>query len=201
MVSVATRKPMGERSLIVCSMSSALDHQDRYFSGKSELVREVLHARLGDVIGVVTDLPLRAGSATVEANLYEAARAALVSYREGATLLGGFFADTELLTAERDFLAVHAVGPHAVAANLAAYLKAEQDLGRIRPEADVEIAARMLLASCLGEGLFRAIDTTIDATDQDQFLHGLMTTITDGLAPPSRQPAEDQPAPPPRPRE
>jgi AcrR family transcriptional regulator len=166
----------------------------RYFSGKSELVREVLQSRLREVIGVLADLPLRAGTATVEANLLDAARAALASYGDGATLLGGLFADTELLAAERAFLAAHDVGPHAVAANLAAYLRAEQALGRVRPDADAEIAARLLLASCLGESLFRAIDTAIDATDQDRYLHGLVTTITDGLTPPARQPAGDRPA-------
>jgi len=173
----------------------------RYFSGKSELVREVLQSRLRDVTGVVTDLPLRAGTATVEANLFEAARAALASYGEGATLLAGLFADTEILAAEREFLAAHDAGPHAVASNLAAYLKAEQALGRVRPDADVESAARMLLASCLGDSLFRAIDATIGAADQDQYLHGLVTTITDGLAPSTRQPAGDQPALRPRTRE
>jgi AcrR family transcriptional regulator len=173
----------------------------RYFPGKSELVQEVIQSRLREVIGVLTDLPLRAGSATVEANLLEAARAAFASYREGATLLAGLFADTEILSAERDFLAANDVGPHVVAANLAAYLRAEQGLGRVRLDADVEVVARMLLASCLGESFFRAIDATVDASDQDQYLHGLVTTIVEGLAPSTRQPSGDQPAPRLKPRE
>lgn len=155
----------------------------RYFSGKSELIREVIQSRLRAVIGVLTDLPLRAGTGTVEANLLEAARAALASYREGAIVLGGLFADTEMLAAEREYLAARDVGPHAVAAKLAAYLKAEQDLGRVRPDADVEIVARILLASCLGESFFRTIDTVLDGADQARYLHGLVSTVTDGLAP------------------
>jgi AcrR family transcriptional regulator len=170
----------------------------RYFSGKSELVRQVVHARLRDVIGVLADLPVRAGTATVEANLLEAARVALAAYGEGVTLLGGLFADTELLAAERAFLAAHDVGPRAIAANLAAYLKAEQGLGRVRPEADVEIAARLLLTSWLGESFFRAIDADVDAADEDRYLCGLLETVIGGLAPPTPTPASDRPASGPR---
>ena len=154
----------------------------RYFSGKSELVHEAIRSRLLYMIGTLADLPMRAGTATVEENLLEAARAALGTYREGVMLFGGLFADTELLAAEREFLADQDVGPHAVAVELAAYLKAEQDLGRVRAEADVEVAARVLLASCLGESLFRAIDATVDAADQDRYLRGLVETVMDGLA-------------------
>lgn len=153
----------------------------RYFSGKSELVSEVVHSRLRRVIGVLVDLPTRAGTATVEANLLEAARAVLGSYREEVTLLGGLFADTELLAAERELLAAHDAGPHARAADLAAYLKAEQELGRVRCDADVEIAARALLASCLGESFFRAIDADVDVEDQDRYLRGLVDTLLGGL--------------------
>ena len=106
-------------------------------------------------------------------------------------LLGGLFADTELLAAEREFLAGHDVGPHAVAFNLAAYLKAEQRLGRVRPEADVEVAARLLLASCLGESFFRAIDAVVDAADQERYLRGLVETVVGSLVTRSRaQPRE-----------
>jgi AcrR family transcriptional regulator len=105
----------------------------RYFSGKSELVHEVIRSRLLTMIGTLGELPMRAGTATVQANLLEAARAALASYGDGVMLLGGLFADAELLAAEREFLASRDVGPHAVAVNLAAYLKAEQRLGRVRP--------------------------------------------------------------------
>ncbi|MGB0096428.1 MAG: TetR/AcrR family transcriptional regulator [Solirubrobacteraceae bacterium] len=154
----------------------------RYFSGKSELVHEVIHARLVNMIGMLADLPMRAGTATVEANLLEAVRTALVSYGEATMLLGGLFADTDLLAAEREFLGSYGVGPVAMAGNLAAYLKAEQSLGRVRPEADVEVAARLLLASCLGESLFRAIDPAVDAADQERYLRGLVRTVIGGLA-------------------
>jgi hypothetical protein len=56
-------------------------------------------------------------------------RAALASYGDGVMLFGGPLADTELLAAEPD-LASYDVSPHAMAVNLATYVKAEQDLGR-----------------------------------------------------------------------
>jgi AcrR family transcriptional regulator len=160
----------------------------RYFSGKSELVRAALHSQLRSLIGVLGDLPTRAGTATVEANLLEVARAALTFYGEGVTLIGCLLADTELMADEREFLASNDVGPHRVAADVAAYLKAEQDLGRVRSDADVEVAGRLLLACCLGEGVFRATDAAVDATDQDRYVRALVGIVLGGLA--SSMPAE-----------
>ncbi len=102
-------------------------------------------------------------------------------------LLGGLFADTELLAAERDVLAGYGVGPLAVAGNLAACLKAEQDLGRVRPGADVEFAARVLLASCLGESRIRAIDPALDDGDQELYARGLVETVLAGLTTPGHR--------------
>jgi len=154
----------------------------RYFSGKSELVRAALHSQLQSLVGVLGDLPTRAGTATVEANLLEVARAALTFYGEGVTLIGCLLADTELLADEREFLASNDVGPHRVAADVAAYLKAEQDLGRVRSDADVEVAGRLLLASCLGEGVFRATDAAVDGADEDRYVRALVGIVLGGLA-------------------
>ncbi|HYB29269.1 MAG TPA: TetR/AcrR family transcriptional regulator [Solirubrobacteraceae bacterium] len=156
----------------------------RYYSGKSELVRAALHSQLRTLIAVLADLPVRVGTATVEANLLGVAGAALTFYGEGLALIGCLLADTELLAGEREFIAAHDVGPHKVAANLAAYLKAEQKLGRLRQDADVEVAARLLLASCLGESVFRATDAAVDAADKDRYLRGLVGTVLGGLATP-----------------
>jgi len=154
----------------------------RYFSGKSELVRAALHSQLRTLIAVLADLPGRVGTATVEANLLEVTRAALRFYGEGVTLIGCLLADTELLAAEREYVASHDVGPHRVAADLAAYLKAEQGLGRVRPDADVEVAGRLLLASCLGESVFRATDAAVDGADQERYLRGLVRTVLGGVS-------------------
>ena len=164
----------------------------RYFANKSELVRAVMHSRLRAMITLVADLPARAGSATVQENLLEIADAALAFYREGAPLLGGLLGDTELLATEREFLSTHGRGPHAVAANLAAYLQAEQDLGRVRRDADVEVAARLLLASCLGESFFRVLDADVDATDQDRFLRVLIEVVAAYLISPTPNGGGDQ---------
>lgn len=156
----------------------------RYFSGKSELVRAALHAQLRSLIDVLADLPERAGTATVEANLVDAARIALVFCGDGVMLLGGLLADTELLADEREFLSGQDAGLHRTAANLAAYLRAEQQLGRVRADADVEVAARVLLASCLGESFFGAIDAVVDVADRERYLRGLVDTVFTGLSAP-----------------
>jgi hypothetical protein len=116
----------------------------------------------------------------------------------GVMLFGGRFADAELLPAEREPLASQHVGPHAVAVNLTADLKAEQELDRVRPEADVEVAARVLLASCPGESFFRAIDATVDAADQERYLRGLAATGATSLAASPPENGSEEPAPRPR---
>ena len=67
-----------------------------------------------------------------------------------------------------------------MAGNLAAHPRAEQHSGCLPREADVEVAARVLLASCLGESFFCAIDPSVDAADHDRYLRGLVTTVLGG---------------------
>ena len=159
----------------------------RYFPSKSELVHEVIHSRLLNMVGVLAGLHVRAGTATVDANLLEAARTAYASYGEGVTLLGGLLADTELLDAERELLAADDVGPHAVAVSLTDYLKAEQALGRVRPDADVELAAKLVLTSCLGASLLHVLGADLEAAGGERFLRGLVTSVMGELAPVSTE--------------
>lgn len=118
----------------------------RYFEGKPELFREVVRTRLPSLS--LAGLAGRAGSATVEANLVGAVEAALSFYAEVVPL----YAD--LLSDRRDGpRRLELTPPH----ELVDYLRAEQRLGRVRPGADVELVARLVLAGCLGESFLRAL--------------------------------------------
>src|SRR5215217_4417393 len=85
---------------------------------------------------MVSHLPERAGTGTVEGNLTDLARGALGLYRDMLPLGSSLFADPELL--ER-FRAMHIErgggGPHRAWEPVVAYLRAEQDLGRVDPGA------------------------------------------------------------------
>ena len=75
----------------------------RYFSGKPELLYEVVRSRLPGLIGLLLALPGRAGTATVETNLLDVARAALSFSGELVPLAAGVLADGVLLAEQRRF--------------------------------------------------------------------------------------------------
>jgi AcrR family transcriptional regulator len=128
----------------------------RYFSGKPELLHEVVRTRLPRLIDVLLGLPRRAGTGTVRANLLEVALAASAFYEEVVALYAGVIADAELLD-QRSNLFLRELEADQAAGALADYLRAEQQLGRIHEDADPDAAAQLLLASCLGESCLRAL--------------------------------------------
>jgi AcrR family transcriptional regulator len=123
----------------------------RYFSGKPELLYEVVRSRLPGAIDLLLGLPARAGTATLRTNLLEVARAALDFYGELVPIAAGVLADAELLTEQQRFHAGAGLRPRKGAEELEAYLLAEQELGRVRASADPALAATLLLDGCLGK--------------------------------------------------
>jgi AcrR family transcriptional regulator len=155
----------------------------RYFAGKQELLREVLRTRLASPSGL-HGFPAKAGTATVRANLLEVARAALSSYRELVPLAAAVFADVELRAGKRELLEGGDLDPHAGAGALVEYLRAEQDLGRVRAGADTEAAARTILDSCFGQSFVGALlDHNGDDKEQDRYAGALVQLVARGLEP------------------
>ena len=119
-----------------------------HFADKLDLVRAVHEKLLPAFIEVVSHLPGRAGTRTVEANLTELARSALRLYHDVLPLGSSLFADPELLRRFRALLAERGGGPHRAWEPVVAYLEAEQALGRVAPEADPAAATLLLLGAC-----------------------------------------------------
>jgi AcrR family transcriptional regulator len=119
-----------------------------HFADKLDLVRAVHEKLLPAFIEVVSHLPGRAGTRTVEANLTELARSALRLYRDMLPLGTSLFADPELLRRFRARLAEQGAGPHRAWEPVVAYLRAEQALGRVAADADPAAAALLLLGAC-----------------------------------------------------
>jgi AcrR family transcriptional regulator len=128
----------------------------RYFSGKPQLIEEAVRTRLSDATGLPSTLPARAGTATVRANLRELSRGLSARYADVVPLAAGVLADSDLRAVRRRLFEGAGLGSREAAA-LAAYLRAEQGLGRIRAEADVDAAARLLVAGWLGTSLLSAL--------------------------------------------
>ncbi|HLI89990.1 MAG TPA: TetR/AcrR family transcriptional regulator [Ktedonobacteraceae bacterium] len=124
------------------------------------------------------------GTATIHENLVALAVAALHYYEHLIPMGVSFLADKELLTQFRATIQPLGMGPQNVFERLAAYLEAEQHLGRLGPQLAALTMAQLVLGPCfqrafnlqfLGEDPFHQ-------TDQ-QFAEALVQGLLAGLLP------------------
>lgn len=120
----------------------------KHFTNKADLLVAVMRERSPGFTLLIQALDGRAGTGTLAGNLTAVARAAITFYGEGFPMLAAMFADPATLTAHKEELRQRGAGPHKANEAVAAYLRAEQDLGRLRPEADADAAAGLLLGAC-----------------------------------------------------
>jgi AcrR family transcriptional regulator len=156
-----------------------------HFADKLDLVRAVHEKLLPAFIEVVSHLPGRAGTGTVEGNLADLARSALLLYRDMLPLGSSLFADPELLERYRARLAERGGGPHRAWEPVVAYLRAEQALGRVAAGAD-PAAAALLLLGALQQLVFVELMTgpeTLPFRDRPDPTSELVKTLLAGLSP------------------
>ena len=122
----------------------------RHFPDKASLFFAAVRESNGPVVAWVTTLPERAGEGTVDGNLTEAA-ARLATLRDQIMPLElAIAADPELAAQRQRILAEAGTSLPGPPDAVAAYLAAEQRLGRVRPEIDPREAAILLLAALFG---------------------------------------------------
>lgn len=152
----------------------------KHFSDKEDLILNVLQHRMP---GPATTRP-QPGTNTVEDNLATLARTALTFYRQSLPLLGGLLAQPKRMAAHRDSMRRHGAGPGHAIAGIATYLRAEQDLGRIAPEADVDTAAALLDGTCFHQAFLRYYEEGPSASAApNELAHSLARTLVHGLGP------------------
>ncbi|MGW1743364.1 TetR/AcrR family transcriptional regulator [Nocardia sp. NPDC001965] len=131
----------------------------KYFGDKENLLLAVLRERLPG--------PARAGivpgAGEVADNLIELARAALDFYRQSILMLGALLADPRRMAAHRAAMDEHGAGPDRAAAGFAAYLAAEQQLGRIAAGAAPDDVASLLVGACFHEAFLAHYRGAVDA--------------------------------------
>ncbi|KUL46520.1 TetR family transcriptional regulator [Streptomyces sp. NRRL F-4489] len=122
----------------------------KHFRSKEEIFVRVLHERVPQFSEALAELPERAGDDRGPAgHLREVALAALRFYRRSFPIAASLFASPELLATHRRKLdELGGVGPQNAAQHLAAYLAAEQELGRVAATADPYAAANLLIGAC-----------------------------------------------------
>ncbi|MEU6713415.1 hypothetical protein ABZ897_18185 [Nonomuraea sp. NPDC046802] len=121
--------------------------QDRS-GGSVDHFLALLQDRLPFWLSILHDLSHRTGKGNVSDNLLPIARAGIDYYMEvqGAALPA--FTSPSVTVRFRQAVRDTGLGPCAETAPLAAYLAAEQRLGRVGAEVDPEASARLLIAGC-----------------------------------------------------
>ena len=131
----------------------------RHFADKHALFREVFFSVVGAMGGELRRLPERAGSGTVRGNLEYLLGLLGALQERTAPLLASMSADPELAGSVEAHVREHDLDGFDVAAPLAivaAYVRAEQALGRMRTDVDASDAAAVIAAVPFARGVVRA---------------------------------------------
>ena len=119
----------------------------------------------------------------MRANLEEIVRLALPFYDQTLPIAASLFAEPDLLARHQAKMRSKQVGPHRAFEQLAAYMRAEQRLGRVSARADPDAAAALLLGSCLGRSLMRRFLGEQDPPSADErFVKSVVRTLIEGLS-------------------
>ncbi|MGN9780769.1 TetR/AcrR family transcriptional regulator [Nonomuraea sp. ZG12] len=118
-----------------------------HFADKEELIALALQAHVRSVEDGLPPLPTAAGSGTLEDNLRAYVTYGLALHLAILPAFAGLVAHPRILHRFAELSMPVAQGPHLRAA-LTAYLRAEQALGRLAPEADPDAAATMIVGAC-----------------------------------------------------
>jgi AcrR family transcriptional regulator len=157
----------------------------KHFSDKTELLLAVLGERLPPLIALLTRLPDQAGQGVVAEHLEQVASQALRFYERQVPMLAALFAEPALLARYRQALAAVGAGPHRANQALAAYLRAERELGRIHASVDPETGAAMLLGACFQRAFLSAFSgQPVPAAERTHLAASLATILLPDRAQP-----------------
>lgn len=152
----------------------------RHFPDKASLFFAAVMESNAAVVAEVAALPGRAGSATVEANLLDALER-LAALREDVVPLElALWSDPELAAQRRRALAARPGLPPGPPDAIAAYLAAEQRLGRVRADVDPVEAAIIVLATLFGLG---ATPAPGGGAPEPERLRGAVRLLLHGIEP------------------
>ncbi|HET7200493.1 MAG TPA: helix-turn-helix domain-containing protein [Burkholderiales bacterium] len=117
-----------------------------HFGDKAELILAVVLHQVGDFPEVLHSLPLQVGQHTVQKNLEHVLESAFAFHHRITPLVCSLFADQELLVKVRGMMNERSMGPGRAAFAIAAYLRAEQQLGRVAASVAPETVAELMMA-------------------------------------------------------
>ncbi|MEV5757723.1 helix-turn-helix domain-containing protein [Streptomyces tendae] len=153
----------------------------KHFASKEELFIRVLSERLPRLTPLLRSLAAEPGGASLEENLTEIARQAVLFYEQSFPIAASLYAQTQLKRRHDDAMRELGTGPHLPIDGLDTYLRAEQAAGRVRADADTFAAASLLLGACAQRAF--AYDATPSGARPpvDAFARRLSRTLLAGL--------------------
>ncbi|WP_255952991.1 TetR/AcrR family transcriptional regulator [Streptomyces odontomachi] len=155
----------------------------KYFRSKEELFISVLKERLPQLTPLLEQLVAEPGRGSLEANLTEIARVAALFYEQSFPIAASLYAEMQLKRRHDAALRELGSGPHRPIEGLSAYLRAEQQIGRVRADADPFAAASLLLGACSQRAY--AYEMTEDGRPPqllDRFAESIARTLLLGLS-------------------
>lgn len=165
-----------------CSEGSLYNH----FASKDALIAAAVGDRFCAFPAQLHALPEHAGTGDVEANLRELAGSAISFFQHLLPLLGAMIADPGSMRARARTIDAQGHGPRWALRSVAEYLRREQELGRVRPDAAVEGAAQCLIGGCLQQALLRhVLDADLLPLDDATAAVDLTRAVLNGLQDPT----------------
>lgn len=155
----------------------------KYFASKEELFIRVLEERLPRLGPLLERLTAEPERHSLEENLTAIARQAALFYEQSFPIAASLYAEIQLKRRHDEAMRAMGAGPHMPIRGVAAYLRAEQQAGRVQPGVDTYAAASLLLGACAQRAF--AYDATQDgvAPPLDTFAPALARTLLTGIAP------------------
>lgn len=153
----------------------------KHFASKEELFIRVLSERLPRLTPLLRGLATEPGGASLEENLTEIARQAVLFYEQSFPIAASLYAQTQLKRRHDEAMRELGTGPHLPIEGLDAYLRAEQAAGRVRADADTFAAASLLLGACAQRAFAYEATPNGARPPVDAFAHRLSRTLLAGL--------------------
>jgi AcrR family transcriptional regulator len=152
-----------------------------HFEDKIDLVIAVIVER-EPFFANLLELPAKAGESTVEANLVPWAEELLQLLRENQPVFFALMGDRNVFARFKERVRERQTGIIAVMQAAAAYVRAEQQLGRIDARIEPEVVASILIGACR-DHTFAGSLAGAERPSPERFAQELVRTVVFGLTP------------------
>ncbi|MFE3580535.1 TetR/AcrR family transcriptional regulator [Streptomyces vinaceus] len=149
----------------------------KHYANKEELFVRVLMERTPNAGPLMAELDRDHAERSVEEGLEAIARHASLFYADAVPMAASLFAEPALLTRHREGVQEVGTGPHVVRDALTGRLRRELERGRLRPDADPEAAAALLLGACFQRAFFLHFSGARVVAPVDEFAPAVARTL------------------------